>query len=244
MARTPTSRHGDYPDATGAIIVAAGRSLRMGGLDKVMSPLLGKPLVLYSLQAVNDSPGVSEVVLVVSTDNLEVCRRLVKERGLHKVIDVRVGGDRRQDSVRIGLDGMPDPGSTIVHDGARPCVDAATISRGIDAVHRHGAAIAAVPVKDTIKSAARDRRVVETIDRDGLWAAQTPQVFRTSVLKDAHGELAGDFTDDAAMVEARGGTVTLFMGSYDNIKVTTPEDVAVAEVILARRTASPVGRSA
>ena len=136
---------------------------------------------------------------------------------------------------------MPDPGSTIVHDGARPCVDAATIARGVSAVHRHGAAIAAVPVKDTIKSAARDRRVVETVDREGLWAAQTPQVFRTALLREAHESLDGDFTDDAAMVEASGGTVTLFMGSYDNVKVTTPEDLAVAEVVLARRAGAATG---
>ena len=189
MQRTPESRQGDYPGAAGAIVVAAGRSLRMGGLDKIMAPLLGKPLVLYSLEAFNASPAVSVIVLVVAEHNLEACRRIVDENGLDKVIDVRVGAGRRQDSVRIGLDGMPDPGSTIVHDGARPCVDAATIARGVAAVHRHGAAIAAVPVKDTIKLAARDRRVLKTIDRDGLWAAQTPQVFRTAVLRDAHDAL-------------------------------------------------------
>ena len=244
MQRTADSRQGEFPGAVGAIVVAAGRSLRMGGLDKITAPLLGKPLVLYSLEALEASPAVSVVVLVVSEDNLEACRRIVEQSGLRKVVDVRVGAGRRQDSVRVGLDGMPDPGSTIVHDGARPCVDAATIARGVSAVHRHGAAIAAVPVKDTIKSAARDRRVVETIDRDGLWAAQTPQVFRTAVLRDAHDALDGDFTDDAAMVEALGGTVTLFMGSHDNVKVTTPEDMAVAEVILARRAGrSPGGAS-
>ena len=241
MQRTPESRQGDYPGAAGAIVVAAGRSLRMGGLDKIMAPLLGKPLVLYSLEAFNASPAVSVIVLVVAEHNLEACRRIVDENGLDKVIDVRVGAGRRQDSVRIGLDGMPDPGSTIVHDGARPCVDAATIARGVAAVHRHGAAIAAVPVKDTIKLAARDRRVLKTIDRDGLWAAQTPQVFRTAVLRDAHDIFDGDFTDDAAMVEARGGTVTLFMGSYDNLKVTTPEDMAVAEIVLARRAGGSAG---
>ena len=241
MPRTPDSRQGDYPDATGAIVVAAGRSLRMGGVDKIMAPLLGKPMVLHSLEAFEASPHVSVIVLVVAEHNLEACRRIVDENGLDKVIDVRVGAGRRRDSVRIGLDGMPDPGSTIVHDGARPCVDSATIARGVSAVHRHGAAIAAVPVKDTIKSAARDRRVVKTIDRDGLWAAQTPQVFRTALLREAHDALDGDFTDDAAMVEARGGTVTLFMGSYDNVKVTTPEDLAVAEVVLTRRAGAAAG---
>ena len=235
MPRTPDSKQADSPGAVGAIVVAAGRSLRMGGVDKITALLLGKPLVLYSLEAFEASPHVSAVVLVVSEDNLEACRRIVEEHALRKVVDVRVGAGRRQDSVRVGLDGMPDPGWTIVHDGARPCVDAATISRGVFAARRHGAAIAAVPVKDTIKSAARDRRVVKTIDRDGLWAAQTPQVFRTALLREAHESLDGDFTDDAAMVEALGGTVTLFTGAYDNVKVTTPEDLAVAEVVLARR---------
>ncbi len=216
----------------------------MGGVDKIMAPLLGKPLVLYSLEAFEASPAVSSIVLVVAEHNLDTCRRMVGENGLDKVVDVRVGAGRRQDSVRVGLDGMPDPGYTIVHDGARPCIDGATIARGVSAVQRHGAAIAAVPVKDTIKLAARDRRVLKTIDRDGLWAAQTPQVFRTTLLRDAHDALGGDFTDDAAMVEASGGTVTLFMGSHDNVKVTTPEDMAVAEVILARRAGrSPGGAS-
>ena len=239
MPRTEDSKQGDFPGAAGAIVVAAGRSLRMGGVDKITTPLLGKPLVLYSLEAFESSPAVSVVVLVVSEDNLEACRRIVEERGLLKVVDVRVGAGRRQDSVRIGLDAMPDPGWTVVHDGARPCVDAATIARGVSAVRRHGAAIAAVPVKDTIKSAARDRRVVKTIDRDGLWAAQTPQVFSTALLREAHDTLDGDFTDDAAMVEALGGTVALFAGAYDNVKVTTPEDLAVAEVFLARKAETP-----
>ena len=241
MPSTASSTRSDDPGDAGAIVVAAGRSLRMGGVDKITAPLLGRPLILYSLEAFEAAPAVSVVVLVVSERNLDVCRRIVEERGLRKVVDVRAGAARRQDSVRVGLDGMPDPGYTIVHDGARPCVDAATIGRGVSAVRRHGAAIAAVPVKDTIKSVARDRRVVETIDRDGLWAAQTPQVFRTALLREVHDALDGDYTDDAAMVEACGGTVTLFMGSYDNVKVTTPEDLAVAEVVLARRAGASAG---
>lgn len=241
MMENANTSENDERGTVGAIIVAAGRGLRMGGQDKTLTPVMGKPLVLYSLEVFSDSPGVTAVVLVVSAENMDACRRLVEEHGLDKVAGLHVGGKRRQDSVSRGLEAMPDTAWTIVHDGARPCVDAAMIARGIGAAHRHGAAVAAVPVKDTIKAAGNDRTVSETIDRERLWAAQTPQVFRTELLRGAHRSVKADVTDDAAMVEACGGTVSLFMGSYENIKVTTPEDIAIAEAILARRPARVPG---
>lgn len=222
----------------GTLIVAAGRSLRMGGQDKVMVPILGRPLISHTLKTFSQIPQIGRIVLMVSDKNLDSCTNLVLDEGLEGLVKVKIGGAKRQDSVRLGLDEMPDPGATIVHDGARPCVDSSTIARAINAVHRHGAAIAAVPATDTIKVISRDRRVASTIERDGLWASQTPQIFNTRLLKECHSTFCGTATDDAAMVEANGNVVNVFLGSYDNIKVTTPEDIDIAETILTRRSYS------
>ena len=221
-----------YDGAAGAIIVAAGASRRMGGVDKILAPLLGEPLIAYSLRVFAESPLVGSIVLVMSQDNVEHGRLLVKRNGWHKVREVCAGGDRRQESVRIGLEKLPDSQWTIVHDGARPLVDLEMLDKGLSAAKETGAAVAAVPVKDTIKSARPDLSVAETISREGLWVAQTPQVFRTELLVRAHRRVLEDVTDDATMVERLGGVVRLFMGSYANIKVTTPEDLEVAEAIL------------
>ena len=207
----------------------------MGALDKIMSPLQERPLISYSLQAFNDSPQVTSIVLVMSPQKLDVGRRLVAENGWVKVSDVCAGGERRQDSVRLGLERTKDAEWVMVHDGARPCVDAGLIVRGLAEAGETGAAAAAVPVTDTVKSADTDMIVRETVDRRDLWAVQTPQVFRAELLRRAHRHVSEDVTDDASMVERMGLPVKLFMGSYENVKVTTIEDLAVAEVILRSR---------
>ena len=227
-------QHGDLDSDVGVVIVAAGASRRMGGVDKILSPVLGRALISYPLAAFNDSERVSSIVLVVSADRLDACRRLVDEQVFHKV-DVCEGGARRQDSVRLGLDRLRSTEWTMVHDGARPMVDAAMIDAGLEAARETGAAIAAVPVKDTIKAAGPDGMVLRTVDREGLWVAQTPQVFRTELLVEAHGRTADDVTDDASMVERMGGRVKLFMGSNDNLKVTSPEDLRLVEALVRAR---------
>lgn len=227
---------GDTDGDVGVVIVAAGASTRMGGVDKIMSPVKGRALISYALAAFNDIDRVSSIVLVVSADRLDECRRLVDEQGFHKV-DVCEGGARRQDSVRLGLDRLGVTEWTMVHDGARPLVDAAMIDAGLDAVRETGAAMAAVPLKDTIKAVGPDGMVLRTVDREGLWAAQTPQVFRTDLLVEAHSQVTGDVTDDASMVERMGGYVKLFMGSNDNLKVTAPEDLRLVEALLRAREA-------
>ena len=233
MANDPRNAPGTGPDSrVGAVIVAAGGSRRMAGVDKIMAPLLGRSLITHSLRVFNDSPLVSRIALVVSEHNISACRHLVAENGFDKVLRVLTGGERRQDSVRRALEVVKDTEWTIVHDGARPCVDGAMIETGLSEVRETGAAVAAVPVKDTIKRAGRDRIVTETLERDGLWAVQTPQVFRTELLVDAHQRISEDVTDDASMVERCGHAVKIFTGSYDNIKVTTREDVRIAESIL------------
>ena len=219
----------------GAIIVAAGSSRRMGKVDKALLPLLGRSLFLHSLQEFNDSALVTRIVLVVSERNAYRCRQLVAQNRFDKVVNICVGGVRRQDSVRRGLAKLGETEWTIVHDGARPCVDGAMIETGLREARDTGAAVAAVPVKDTIKAVGPGRVVTETLDREGLWLIQTPQVFRTDLLAAAHKEVSEDVTDDASMVERCGHAVKVFMGSYDNAKVTVPEDVSIVEAVLRGR---------
>ena len=220
----------------GAVIVAAGRSTRMGGVDKTFAPILGVPLVAHSLDRFESSPRIDQVVLVLAEDSLDRGRKLVQERGYRKVAHVCAGGQRRQDSVRNGLELLSPCDWVMVHDGARPCFDDDLLQRGLDAAAECGSAVAGVPVKDTIKLVSPDRMVNETPDRSSLWAAQTPQVFRYSLLLEAHrawtNDAAGDVTDDAAMVEALGHPVKMFLGAFQNIKVTTAEDLVIAEVFL------------
>lgn len=230
---------GGGSSTVGAILVGAGESRRMRGQDKVVRELRGQPLVSISLRVFNDSPLIDAIVLVLGPHNIEQGRRIVEDNRLDKVVEVCLGGDRRQDSVRRGLERVSHMEWTVVHDAARPCVTEDLIARGLDEVRQTGAAIAAVPVSDTIKRADHDRTVTETLDRDGLWAVQTPQVFRTELLRQAHDAVSEDATDDASMVERVGASVRIFMGSPDNIKVTAPEDLALAEAILLAR-ASPV----
>jgi 2-C-methyl-D-erythritol 4-phosphate cytidylyltransferase len=218
-----------------AIVVAAGASRRMAGVDKVFAQVAGKPLLAHSIQALEDAPGVDAIVLVLAQENVERGRELVASQKWHKVSGICAGGTRRQDSVRNGLAAATGAEWVVVHDGARPCLDTAMIRRGLDAAKETGAAIAAVLVKDTIKIVDRNMAVVETPPRDGLWAVQTPQVFRTALLQRAHQTVKEDVTDDASMVERIGGKIKVFPGSYENIKVTTPEDLVVVEATLTKR---------
>ncbi len=216
----------------GAVIVAAGRSTRMGGVDKTFAPILGMPLVAHTLDRFESFPKVDEIVLVLAEESLDRGRKLVQERGYRKVSHVCAGGERRQDSVRNGLELLSPCDWVLVHDGARPCFDDAMLQRGLDAAADCGSAVAGVPVKDTIKLVSPDLMVNETPDRSLLWAAQTPQVFRYDLLLEAHRTFTEDVTDDAAMVEALGHPVKMFQGSYENIKVTTADDLVIAEVFL------------
>ena len=207
----------------------------MSGVDKIFAPLAGHPLIWHTLDTLERCVAVGPVALVLSPANIQQATELVQAEGWSQVI-VIPGGKRRQDSVQAGLDVLPAMGLTIVHDGARPLVAGSTFETGLTEARHTGAAIAAVPVKDTIKVIDGDRTVTETPDRSTLWAVHTPQVFDTELLQRAHDRIAHDVTDDASMVELVGGNVRVFMDSYANIKVTTLEDLAIAEALLASRT--------
>ena len=215
----------------GAVIVAAGNSRRMGGVDKVLASLGGKSLLAWTVYAFQECNLVDQIVLILSEQNIEHSRRLVTEQGWSKVSDICLGGRRRQDSVAVGLKCLKDCDWVIIHDGVRPFVTVDLISSGLEAAKETGAAIAAVPVTDTIKVATDCRIVKETPPRQNLWAVQTPQVFRIDIINEAYFRSNDDVTDDASLVERLGYRVKIYMGSYDNIKITTPDDLALAEVL-------------
>ncbi|CAI8030073.1 Bifunctional enzyme IspD/IspF [Geodia barretti] len=204
----------------------------MGGVDKTFAPLLGIPLIAHTLGRFESSPVIGEIVLVLAPDSVEHGRTLVAERGYKKVTQVCAGGERRQDSVRHGLHALTPCDLVMVHDGARPCVDSAMLERAARTAGEHGATVAGMPVKDTIKRVAADLVIEDTPERALLWQAQTPQVFGYDLLVEAHRVIEGDFTDDAAMVESLGNRVRMFEGSYENIKVTTASDLVIAEAFL------------
>lgn len=223
------------PLKVGVAVVAAGESRRMGGIDKIFASLGGVPLLAHCLSSFNESPSVHAISIATSRRNIERVRKLAKKLDFEKVKCVIVGGERRQDSTFNALRTLEGSEIVLVHDGARPFVDEGMIERAVSAARESAAGAAAVPVKDTIKVANSDMTVMETPPRESLWAAQTPQSFRYDLLIGAHTQVEHDVTDDAVMIEAVGHPVKLFMGSYDNIKVTTPEDLHIAEAILRSR---------
>jgi 2-C-methyl-D-erythritol 4-phosphate cytidylyltransferase len=211
-----------------AVIVGAGSGSRFGG-DKVFAELAGRPLLVHTGAAFEASPVVDGIVLVLREENLARGRALAEEQGWTKLRAVTAGGARRQDSVLAGLRAA-EADWVVVHDAARPLVTPDLIERGLEAARDTGAAIAALPVRDTIKRVEHDQ-IVATVDRSRLWTAQTPQVFRSELLELA---LQGghDVTDDAAAVEALGVPVRVYLGLERNLKVTTAADLALAEAIL------------
>lgn len=199
------------------------------GADKLWAELVGQPVLARTLRAVAAARSIGCVVVVARPDTLARVQELLA--GLALPAEACAGGARRQDSVRAGLELVEAP-LVVVHDGARPLVDPAMIDEGVRIAADRGAAVAAIPCVDTIKRADPDGRVVDTPNRGELWTIQTPQCFRVDLLRRAHATVTADVTDDAAMVEALGEPVWLYPGSRRNLKITTPEDLLVAEALL------------
>ena len=220
------------PGRVGVIVVAAGQSRRMEGIDKVFALLAGRPLLTHVLDGFCSSPLVDEVVLVLSQEAFQDGRALAQEAAGSDAIRCCVGGERRQDSVRSGLDALSPCDWVAVHDGARPLAGPELLARGLAAAQETGAAVPVIPLADTVKMVDADGLVVRTLPRDELWAVQTPQVFRRELLAEAHRTVVDAVTDDAAMVERMGRQVRVFPGSPANLKVTRPVDLLVAEAFL------------
>ena len=220
------------PEKTGAVIVAAGISQRMGGVDKVFAPLGGKPVLAKVIDTFQRSRFIDQIVVVLSPQNIKKGEQLIAENAWLKVTDTCLGGKRRQDSVAAGLELLTDCRWAVIQDGARPLVTEDLIEQGLEAARETGAAVAAIPVSDTIKVAGDDHIVQGTPPRQNLWAVQTPQVFRFNIITEAYRKAAEyEVTDDARPVEQLGYSVKVYMGSYDNIKITTPQDQALAEIL-------------
>jgi 2-C-methyl-D-erythritol 4-phosphate cytidylyltransferase len=202
----------------------------MAGINKLFVPLKGKPLLTWSVDTCQRHSLVQQIILVLNDEDLARGQKLKKERGWFKVT-LCPGGARRQDSVKAGLRQIKDCDLVMIHDGARPFLTPDLIEDGLKVVEETEATVAAVPVKDTIKLAADERLIWETLQRDRLWAAQTPQIFSFDVITRAYENLSAEVTDDAAAVEHLGHKVKLYMGDYKNIKVTTAEDLALARII-------------
>jgi 2-C-methyl-D-erythritol 4-phosphate cytidylyltransferase len=220
------------------VIAAAGISRRMEGTDKIFAPLLGVPVLARTLRVFEDCDRVREIVIAASEGDIPQARELVTKYGFKKVTRIVAGGDTRLESVRNGVYAVSRASKLIaVHDGARPLVTGDIVRSAVYEARRHVAAAPAVAVKSTIKE-AKNGVVTRTLDRQTLFEIQTPQVFSADILKaalDSAVQKGLAVTDDCAAVEALGVTVWLTDGSYENIKLTTPEDLYIAEAILTKR---------
>lgn len=224
----------------GAIVAAAGSSSRMGGENKLMLPLAGIPVLARTLMALDRSELVDEIVVATREEDLLAVADLCKLYALSKPVKIIRGGETRLASVlAASMECGEDVAYLAVHDGARPLVEPELIDSVIQMAFRTNAAAPAVPVKDTIK-VAQEGKIVSTLDRETLRAVQTPQVFDAQLLRaalQAAADSGEPVTDDCGAVERLGKEVYLTDGSYENIKITTPEDMILAEAILSRREA-------
>ena len=221
------------------IVVAAGRSERMDGIDKVFVALMGRPLLVWTLAAFKQCDAIERVVVVASPQSVERIRDLCTEWRFGKVTAVVPGGETRQDSVRAGLEEAEGAAIVAIHDAARPLVTPELIARGVTLARESGAALCAIPSRDTVKEVDGEPPVTRaTPDRTRMWLAQTPQVFDRALLLDAHARATSTATDDAALVEATGHPVRVYEGAASNLKITTQEDLIVAEALLRERFAN------
>ena len=222
-----------------AIIVAAGSSRRMG-FDKLFAPLCGKPVLWHSLKAFNDCKQVDEILVVSREDGMDQVEHLVSSAGLRKVTKVIGGGAERHISVWNGLQAVDSEGSEFVaiHDGARPLVTPKLIKACLDLAHVHGAACCASQIPDTMKRASIEQMVTESVERTGLWAMQTPQVFSSGLILQAYASLMAKHemvTDEVSAVQKLGKKIALLKNNDWNLKITFPHDLELAAHVLELR---------
>ena len=221
-----------------AVIVAAGKASRMEGTDKIMADLAGEPLIIHTLRAFEQCEDIEEIVVVTREDLLEPLSELCVKNKITKAHKLCRGGETRAESVQLGLDHVNKKcGYVAIHDGARPLVTPTIIHDAVRKAAKFGAAAPAVPVKDTIK-VVHGGVIESTPDRNGLYAVQTPQVFDVKLYRAALEKSIGakqNPTDDCSVAEAYGVNIIITPGSDENLKVTTPSDLILAEAILAAR---------
>lgn len=222
-----------------AIVLAAGQGKRMRSkIQKQFLEIGGKPLLYYSLRCFQESPLIQNIILVTGEKDISYCKKeIVDKYGFSKVSGVIPGGKERYDSVYAGLLACGRCDHVLIHDGARPFITEEILERGMAGVRETGACVIGVPSKDTIKLSDEEGFVSETPDRKKVWTIQTPQIFSYSLIRNAHESIRkrdmSRITDDAMVVEQETGRkVRLVEGSYMNLKITTPEDLATAEIFL------------
>lgn len=218
-------------------MLAAGRGLRLQSkIPKPLARINSKPVIIYSLETLSRHPWIKDIILVVNSKNSKSIIKEIKKYRIKKIEKIIQGGRRRQDSVFNGLKALDnDTHLVLIHDAARPFIDKHTLTALIKTAKKSGAAIAGVPVKATIKRVSDKFIVKKTIERKGLWEIQTPQVFKKNLILRAYKKFCKqDATDDALLVERLGEKVSVVLGSYNNIKITTPEDLKLAKVIAKR----------
>ena len=221
-----------------AVIVSAGNSTRMGGINKQFLEIKGMPVVAHTISVFEKSECIDEIVIVTRESDIEDIKSLVNQYGFKKVTKVVKGGETRQLSVYNGVVATNDNADIIaIHDGARPLVSDRVIAETVKSASEFGAAATGVKVKDTVKVVDDDDNIIDTPDRTYMRFIQTPQVFNKKMYLDAVISVKNskDFTDDCKLLEAYGKTVKFIDGDYENIKITTPEDVELAESYLKRR---------
>ncbi len=217
-----------------AIIPAGGRGARLGAKEKKPFVILGgKPLVSYALKTFDDCDLIDGIIAASERPCVERLKKIAESFKIRKLIDVVVGGRTRSESVRNCIKRIDFPADIVViHDAARPFVDEGAIRRSIAAAVKFGAGLAAVPESDTVKFTGKNLFVKETLDRNKIFRAQTPQAFRYSLIKKAYAGFGNGVTDDAGLLEKTGHRVKIVMGSYRNLKITTIEDLKIAEALL------------
>lgn len=232
---------------TDAVIVSAGKGHRfMEGQKKQFYFLGGKPILAHTLDKFETCPLIRSILLVVGQEDMDYClKEVIEKYKLKKVSQIVPGGKRRQESVKNGMDALPkDEDIVVIHDGVRPFVTKTMIEDSIHSAVRYGAVILAMPVKDTIKMSNPDGTVLKTLDRESLWQIQTPQTFQAKVIKEAYHRATEDGfvgTDDASLVERLGVKVHILPGSYANIKITTQEDLQLANLFLKMKSLTKEG---
>ncbi|WP_413304725.1 2-C-methyl-D-erythritol 4-phosphate cytidylyltransferase [Bacillus sp. 1P10SD] len=220
------------------IIPAAGQGKRMGaGKNKLLLELNGVPVLIHTLRVFEEDEACTGMILAIHPQDEMEFKELLNKYNVTKVINLVPGGEERQHSIYNALQTVKNDGTILVHDAARPFIQKGQIQRLTEKARETGAAIIGVPAKDTMKK-VQDGVVVETVERSSLWAVQTPQAFRISLLQEAYEKAKIDAfvgTDDASLVERLHQPVSIVEGDYDNIKLTTPEDLYFAEAILKKR---------
>jgi len=221
-----------------ALIAAAGKGKRMNSrTNKPFIPISGKPILAYTIEKFEKCKLIDKIYLLVNPEEKDICHKnIILKYNFFKVQELVDGGETRQDSIYNGLKALDkDTDIVVIHDGARPLVETSTIRDSIEKAQEYGAAIAVIPIKDTVKKSENNFFIDKTLNREKIWRAQTPQTFKYDIILPAYHQAYKDkylATDDAAIVERYGHKVKLIIGSEENIKITTPFDIIIANIFL------------